>query len=222
MASDFEPAAETTEDGDDTGTTAAGAPSNGAPPAAGEPDSRAPVETRSARPADVASPEAEAEGSASAPVDGDEMAVEDAEAAVVGDLAMLEKERDEFRALAQRIQADFENFKKQTVRRQTDLLERAGEELIGKLLPVLDTADLAVSHDDNESLLQLASALYDALQKEGLERIDPEGQPFDPTQHDAVMHEPGDGGDPQVLEVLRAGYRWKGRLVRPAMVKVKG
>jgi molecular chaperone GrpE len=50
----------------------------------------------------------------------------------------------------------------------------------------------------------------------------PAGEPFDPNQHEAVMHEPGDGGDPVVLETLRIGYRWKGRVLRPAMVKVQG
>jgi molecular chaperone GrpE len=72
--------------------------------------------------------------------------------------------------------------------------------------------------------------LSDVLEKEGLERIDPQGQPFDPNQHDAVLHEPrepneeheGGGGEPQVSDVMRAGYRWKGRVLRPAMVKVKG
>lgn len=134
-----------------------------------------------------------------------------------------EQERDEYKALAQRIQADFENYKKRVAKQQTEHLERAAEQLVAKLLPVLDTADLATAHDEgNSSLHQVVSALTDSLAKEGLERIDPLGQAFDPTEHDAVMHEPGDGGDPEVIEVLRAGYRWKGRVLRAAMVKVKG
>ncbi len=59
------------------------------------------------------------------------------------------------------------------------------------------------------------------LEKEGLERIDPVGEPFDPNEHEAVANEPGDGGEPAVAETLRAGYRWKGRVLRPAMVKVR-
>jgi molecular chaperone GrpE len=125
--------------------------------------------------------------------------------------------------LAQRIQADFENYKKRVAKQQAEHLERAAEHLVGKLLPVLDTADLAAAHDEgNSSLHQVVAALTDSLAKEGLERIDPLGQAFDPTEHDAVMHEPGDDGAPEVIEVLRAGYRWKGRVLRPAMVKVKG
>ena len=61
------------------------------------------------------------------------------------------------------------------------------------------------------------------LGKEGLERIDPSGALFDPAEHDAVAHEPSDGDEPPtVSDVMRAGWKWKGRVVRPAMVKVRG
>jgi molecular chaperone GrpE len=117
-----------------------------------------------------------------------------------------------------RLQAEFENFRKRTVKQQTDLLERAAETLVRELLPVLDIADLARAHGADD---QVGNALADALRKEGLERLDPVGEAFDPAEHDAVMHEEGDG-DPEVIDVMRAGYRWRGRLLRPAMVKVKG
>ncbi|HKH24468.1 MAG TPA: nucleotide exchange factor GrpE, partial [Acidimicrobiales bacterium] len=68
----------------------------------------------------------------------------------------------------------------------------------------------------------IATALYRALEKEGLERIDPKGEAFDPAEAEAVIHEPGDGGEQVVSEVLRTGYRWRGRVLRPAMVKVTG
>jgi len=87
--------------------------------------------------------------------------------------------------------------------------------------PVFDTADLAITHGGGEPVQQVWSALFDTLEKEGLERIDPEGEPFDPTAHEAVMHEPGEGSA-HVVDVMRAGYRWKGRVLRPAMVKVQG
>jgi molecular chaperone GrpE len=117
-----------------------------------------------------------------------------------------------------RVQAEFENFRKRSVKQQTELLERAAETLVRELLPVLDIADLAQAHGADD---QVGVALPEALRKEGLERLDPVGNPFDPTEHDAVMHEEGDG-DPEVIDVMRAGYRWRGRLLRPAMVKVKG
>jgi molecular chaperone GrpE len=106
------------------------------------------------------------------------------------------------------------------------MADNAATSLVKKLLLVLDTADLALAHGGGEDVKQVEAALFDVLSKEGLERIVPEGQVFDPEVHDAVAHEPVEGDDapaiPEVSEVLRAGYRWKGRVVRPAMVKVRG
>jgi molecular chaperone GrpE len=137
-------------------------------------------------------------------------------------LAVLTKERDDFLDALRRLQAEFENYKKRMMRQQTDHLERAGEALVVKLLPVLDAIDLARDHGAGDDLEQVAGALVDVLGKEGLERIDPVGQPFDPTEHEAVQHEPGDGAEPVVSGLMRAGWRWKGRVLRPAMVTVKG
>jgi molecular chaperone GrpE len=139
-------------------------------------------------------------------------------------IAAIQRERDDYLDALRRLQADFENYKKRMLRQQTDLLDRAGEELIEKLLPVLDAIDLARQHDAGEGVDAIAGALTDALEKQGLERIDPVGEPFDPNEHEAVMHQPaedGDGGQ-VVASLMRAGYRWKGRLVRPAMVAVRG
>jgi molecular chaperone GrpE len=144
-----------------------------------------------------------------------------AQEVVEGDLVALSRERDELRGLAQRLQADFENYKKRVSKQQEEVVARAAEGLVDRLLPALDTVDLAVAHGGGEAVEQIWSALFDILEREGLERLDPQGQPFDPNEHDAVMHEPGDG-EPEVVEVMRAGYRWKGRVLRPAMVKVKG
>ena len=131
-------------------------------------------------------------------------------------------ERDEYRDALIRLQADFENFRKRTLKQQTEYLERAAGQLVDKLLPVLDTVDLALAHGGGEDIKQVSGGLMSALEKEGLERIAGEGSRFDPTLHDAVVHEPGDTGDQIVIEVLRAGYKWKGRVLRPAMVKVRG
>ncbi|MHB1486989.1 MAG: nucleotide exchange factor GrpE [Acidimicrobiales bacterium] len=133
------------------------------------------------------------------------------------------RERDEYLDALRRLQAEFENFKKRASRQQVEYVTRATEGLVTKLLPVLDTMDLALAHvDDPSSVDQVATALGDVLTKEGLERIDPViDAEFDPNEHDAVMHEDGDG-PPQVCEVLRAGYRFGGKVLRPAMVKVRG
>jgi molecular chaperone GrpE len=141
----------------------------------------------------------------------------------LGELDRVSRERDEYLDALRHLQADFENYKKRMLRQQSEHQERAAEVLIGKLLPVFDTADLAVAHGGGEEVQQLRTSLFDVLGREGLERIDAADAPFDPTVHEAVVHEPdGEDTGPKVDEVMRAGYRWKGRVLRPAMVKVKG
>ena len=131
------------------------------------------------------------------------------------------KERDEFKDIALRVQADFENYRKRAASQMGDELDRALGKLVEQLLPVLDACEAAVAHGV-EGVEQVWSSLIGALQKQGLEALDLSGKPFDPALADAVMHEEGDGSEPVVLEVLRTGYRWKGRVLRAAMVKVKG
>ncbi len=136
------------------------------------------------------------------------------------------RQRDEYLDALRRLQAEFDNYRKRVQRQQREITENAATTLVKKLLPVLDTADLALAHGGSEDVKQVAGALFDILSKEGLERIDPEGQPFDPSHHDAVAHEPVEGQGaperPEVSEVMRAGYLWKGQVLRPAMVKVRG
>jgi molecular chaperone GrpE len=159
-------------------------------------------------------------------VDGDtepDDAVDAAAEVLESDLATLSLQRDEYLALAQRLQAEFENYKKQTARRNTEVLEHAASQLAGKLLPVLDAFDNAIIQGVT-GIGPLHKALFDVLQKEGLDVIDTDGATFDPNQHEAVMHEPADddAAEPTISETLRTGYVWKGRVLRPAMVKVRG
>ena len=139
----------------------------------------------------------------------------------------LVRERDEMRALAQRIQADFENYKKRVQRDQAETAERGTALLVEQLLPVLDNFDLALlSLEDADELVRKGVELVYAdfvavLERAGLERIPTDGTPFDPEVHEAVLHEPGNG-EPTVVETMRSGYRLKGRVLRPAMVKVSG
>jgi molecular chaperone GrpE len=135
------------------------------------------------------------------------------------DLELLLAEREQYLDAYRRAQADFENYRKQAQKRQDDAVVRALGSFVEKLLPVLDACDAALAHGATEVEPVLA-ALYGALGKEGLERIDPKGAPFDPAEAEAVLHEPAEGGEQVVSEVLRAGYRWRGRVLRPAMVKV--
>lgn len=135
------------------------------------------------------------------------------------DLDRLQGERNEYLEQLLRTKADFENYRKRILKQQAEHVERAAEELVEKLLEVLDVYDGAKAH--SAGFEQVGASLLAALEKEGLVRIDPAGAAFDPTEADAVMHEEGDDG-PVVSDVLRPGYRWKGRVVRPAMVKVRG
>jgi molecular chaperone GrpE len=160
------------------------------------------------------------------PIEVEEASAEQAEADLSADLAALAKERDELRTLAQRVQADFENYRKRMLREQTEAIGRANEGLLEQLLPVVDSFELALyqlgeADDQVRKGVELVfSELVNVLEKAGLERIDAAGVPFDPNVHEAVMQEGGDDGEPVVTETVRTGYRLKGRLLRPAMVKV--
>jgi molecular chaperone GrpE len=154
-------------------------------------------------------------------------ASDDAATQVVDPRSDMERERDEYLDALQRLQADFENYRKRVARSSSDAADRAAGEVVAKMLPVLDAFDLAAAHflnapsEEAEALAQARGLLLDALSKEGLERIDTVGVPFDPQVHDAVAHIEGDEG-PNVDQVLRAGYLWKGAVLRPAMVRVQG
>jgi len=137
--------------------------------------------------------------------------------------AAVEAERDEYRDTLLRVKAEFDNYKKRVARDEMEQRERAAATLAEKLLVVLDACDAAIDHGASD-VEPIAKMLGDLLEREGLVRLAPAGEPFDPNHHDAVMHEPGDGdeGGSIVIETLRTGYEWKGRVLRPAMVKVKG
>jgi molecular chaperone GrpE len=143
------------------------------------------------------------------------------ETVVEHDIETLLSERDEFKDIALRLQADFENYKKRVAQVHADDVNRATGKLAEELLPVLDACEAAFAHGA-DGVEPVWSALMGALSKQGLVAMDLVGQPFNPELAEAVMHEPGDGGDPVVVEVLRTGYEWKGRVLRAAMVKVKG
>jgi len=131
-------------------------------------------------------------------------------------------ERDANLDARARLQAEFENYRKRSAKQELEQTARAHEMLVNKLLPTLDAFDAALAHG-LEGLEPLQQALVGTLEREGLGKLVPTGQPFDPTEHEAVLHEEG-GADEEhgvVVDVLRAGYAWKGRVIRPAMVKVR-
>jgi molecular chaperone GrpE len=146
-------------------------------------------------------------------------------------LAEVERERDGYLDDLQRVAAEFENYRKRVLKEQTRAVELAAEPVMAKLLEVLDEFELALMAADRspdfESFARGVEMVYakltDVLRSEGLERIDAQGKPFDPERHEALLQtESGDAGEPRVADVLRTGYTLKGRVLRPAGVKVTG
>ena len=157
-------------------------------------------------------------------VSGAEQLEVDAEAAVVEAVEVagrIAAERDEYLDLARRVQADFENYKRRVDLQKAEQRERAAESLARELLPVLDAGEAAASQGMDDAAA-LYGQLLTTLEKQGLARVADAEVTFDPNIHEAVMHEEGDGGESVVAEVLRTGYLWNDRVLRPAMVKVRG
>ena len=135
----------------------------------------------------------------------------------------LTRERDEFKDIALRVQAEFENYRKRSAAQLIDDSDRNSGRIVEGLLAVLDACEAAMAHGI-AGVEPIFSSMLTALQKQGLEVLDLVNTVFDPSVADAVVHEPADvdGDETKVVEVLRTGYRWKGRVLRAAMVKVKG
>jgi molecular chaperone GrpE len=129
-------------------------------------------------------------------------------------------ERDEYLDMARRVQAEFENYKRRVEQQRVEQRERAAEHLVSELLPVLDAGEAAVAQGMSD-VAAIHAQLLSTLEKLGLSAVVEVEVDFDPNVHEAVLHEEGDG-DPVVAEVLRTGYLWNSRVLRPAMVKVRG
>lgn len=165
-----------------------------------------------------------------APIDPEaaaEAAVEEAAAAIsvedlVADLERVSAERDEYLDGLRRMQAEFENYRKAVAKREVDAKERANDKIVNELLPVIDACDGAVANGATD-VEPVRKAIVENLSRQGLQRLEPAGEAFDPELHEAVMHEASSDVEvPTVAEVLRVGYAWNGRVLRPAMVKTIG
>ena len=144
------------------------------------------------------------------------------------ELAVARKEAAEYRDHLMRLQAEFDNYRKRVLKEQTRALELAAEPIVRRMLEVLDEFELALmaaeQRPDFEKFLHGVELVYaklvETLKSEGLERIDAEGKLFDPERHEALMGSGAGDGEPVVADVLRQGYVLKGRVVRPAGVRV--
>ncbi len=155
--------------------------------------------------------------------DGDVADVDDSEFGLptdMFDVDALIAERDQYKDIAMRVKADFENYRKRSANQIEADVDRATGRLAEAFLPVLDATEAAyLRHPDEVG--PLLNVMLSELKKHGLETLDLEATPFDPEVAEAVTHEPGESGEVTVAEVMRSGYRWRGKTLRPAMVRTK-
>ena len=144
-------------------------------------------------------------------------------------LAELQRERDEYLALAQRTQADFENYRKRAAKEAAAAGERAKSGLVSELLPVVDNLERALESAGKkeehlaDGVRLVHSELIAVLSRNGVEQFDPKGEKFDPTYHEALStRDDEDAGAGTVLDVVEKGYRLNGTVLRPARVVVSG
>jgi molecular chaperone GrpE len=149
--------------------------------------------------------------------------------AIAADLHAARAEAESYLDDLRRLQAEFDNYRKRMMREQTARVASASQALVARLMPVLDNFELAVSaaeqSRDFDRMLKgvemVFGELREVLQSEGLVRIEAEGKPFDPERHEAVVAVEQEGAEPgTVVDVVRTGYELRGKVLRPAMVKV--
>jgi molecular chaperone GrpE len=158
-----------------------------------------------------------------------EAAAEIEEDAIAADLEKARAEAESYLDDLRRLQADFDNYRKRTLREQTARAASASQALVARLLPVLDNFELAVSSAEQsrdfdrmlKGVEMVFGELREVLEGEGLVRIEAEGKPFDPERHEAVIAVEEEGTEPgTVVDIVRTGYELRGKVLRPAMVKV--
>ncbi|HYC80909.1 MAG TPA: nucleotide exchange factor GrpE [Solirubrobacterales bacterium] len=184
-------------------------------------------ELRNQAPADQPEPAAPAPEAAEATDGGGE--VEQDLAAL---LAEAEAKRDEYLELARRAQADFENYRKRMAAEVQAAAVRGKAAVAKDVVPVLDDLERALEaagldpEGDSEDglahgVILVFRGLRETLKRNGIEAVDPRGERFDPTEHEALSTLPVEGAESgTVVEVMQKGYRMEGQLIRPARVVV--
>jgi molecular chaperone GrpE len=155
--------------------------------------------------------------------------VEASDDAIAADLEKARAEAESYLDDLRRLQADFDNYRKRTLREQTARAASASQALVARLLPVLDNFELAVSSAEQsrdfdrmlKGVEMVFGELREVLEGEGLVKIEAEGKPFDPERHEAVIAVEQEDTEPgMVVDIVRTGYELRGKVLRPAMVKV--
>ena len=137
-----------------------------------------------------------------------------------------EKRRKELEEYAKRLKASFENYKREVAQEKQKIIRNANEYLVGKLVSVLDDFDRALGFKDDceafrEGIEKIFKKLLRILENEGLGVVDPSGGKFDPFEHEAFEKvEREDVEEYTVLEVVEKGYKFHGKVIKPAKVKV--
>jgi molecular chaperone GrpE len=156
----------------------------------------------------------------------DQANVQDTNTALSAERDQLAAEKAELQDRLLRAQAEFQNLRKRTERERVELFEYASMEAVRVLLPVLDDFERAMKSDSSDKeyaagIELIYNRFFETLKKLGLEPMDSQGKPFDPQIHHAVdMVETDQAPDHTVIDEFQRGYNFKGRLLRPAMVKV--
>jgi molecular chaperone GrpE len=150
-------------------------------------------------------------------------------AAAAGEVAELQRERDEYKNMMLRARADFDNYRKRTERERLEQEEMAAADLLRDLLPIVDDLERALSAPAESEGAQayrrgvelIQRQLLELLRQRGVRPIEALGSTFDPHLHQAVAHEAVSGKpEGEVIEEYRRGYMLGNRLLRPSMVKV--
>jgi molecular chaperone GrpE len=194
-----------------------------------EPDDRERAERESERPEPRVTDRRRVHETDAAPETPADVAPADAPAPdEATELELAKAKAAEYLDHLRRLQADFDNYRKRTIKEQTRAIDAAAEPLVQRLLEVLDDFELALmaaeQKPDFDKFLHGVELVYaklqDSLRAAGVERIEAQGKPFDPEQHEALMQTGSGEGDPVVDDVLRQGYTLKGRVIRPSGVRV--
>ncbi len=135
------------------------------------------------------------------------------------------QQMQDLRELAQRTQANFENYRKQTEKRITDITQMAAKDVIVEILPVLDNLELAFKNQGNledfkQGVELIYSQLKTILQDNNVKEIDTTGQSFNPHLHEALMKEPSSKPEGEILEEFQKGFVLHDKVIRHARVKV--
>jgi molecular chaperone GrpE len=155
--------------------------------------------------------------------------IEASDDAIAADLEKARAEAESYLDDLRRLQADFDNYRKRTLREQTARAASASQALVARLLPVLDNFELAVSSAEHsrdfdrmlKGVEMVFGELREVMEGEGLVKIEAEGKPFDPERHEAVIAVEQEDTEPgMVVDIVRTGYELRGKVLRPAMVKV--